>query len=226
MSYFVKGSSFGAIDQPRDRYQENSDGSFDVVRTYRTIYETWQSTKPRRQSAHPVYPDAKLETVDCEQLSECGVLCDVTLTYKAPKTEDEVTEEGSDTQDPPEPGAALPPDEYTESAVDAEAPIEAHPDFATFGTVENGAIFDENGLFRGWEADSAFSGQLTYKAKKLTKTETKYFWAKPGSVASFVGDRSGNWLCVSGSIARRGVYWTRSLNWEYNAAGWNTTIYP
>lgn len=223
MTLRIVGKAFGTAQQPNDKYSELGDGSFTVTSTYRTLWDGWLGTAPGIGSAHPIYPAAILDSRDAEQINP-GYLCDVTLKYKAPKTEPD--------GEPPEPGAQLPADEYTESANDVEVPIEAHPSFASFATEENGAIFGTpippmlQGPFLGWTKDSPFSGYLTYKVGSVTESVTTYSWGKPTSVSGDVGTRSGNWLTVSGSISRRGIYWTKTIDRIYSAAGWNSTVYP
>ena len=221
MTLRIVGQRFGSVTQPADKYSGSADGSFAVETTYRTLWHGWLEKAPSIGNAHPTYPEAKLYSRDAEQ-HESGYLCDVTLKYKAP-----TKEAGT-----PEPGAVLPIDEYTESSNAVEVPIEAHPSFATFATEENGAIFDPpipplaQGKFSGWTADSHFAGYMSYVVGSVTESITKYYWGRPASVSDSVGDRSGKWLTVSGSISRRGIYWSRTLNREYRAVGWNSTIYP
>lgn len=233
----IVGKRFGTAAQPVSTYSESGNQSFTVTDTYRTLWNGWLGAAPGIGSAHPTYPRAILDTRDAKQITP-GYLCDVTLTYLAPEIlspdvdpEDEENPDGT----PPEPGAVLPPDEYTESANDVEYPIEAHPNFASFATEANGAKFKwvppVNGLagyndFTGWTTTSPFSGYLTYKVGSVTESVTKYYWGKPHSVASDVGKRSGNWLTVSGSISRRGIYWSRTINRIYSTKGWNSTVYP
>jgi len=219
MKIRIVGKAFGTVKQPRDRYSQSGDGSLTITSAYRTLWLGWLGTAPGLGSQHPTYPQAVLDSRDAQQITP-GYLCDVTLTYKAPRQEDAPQ------------GESLPPDEYTESANEIEVPIEAHPNFSSFATEANGAIFGTpippmaQGPFIGWTASSPFSGYLTYKVGSVTESITSYHWAKPASVSSVVGQRSGNWLTISGSISRRGVYWTKTINRIYNAAGWNSTIYP
>jgi hypothetical protein len=210
----IRGQAFGRIDQPQDRFIENVRGERVISRTYRTLYASWLQESPSRGSAHPKYPAAKLETREARQITP-GFLCDVTLTYREPAPE-EVT---------PEPGAQLPPARYSEVVSEGTVPIEQHPNFSAFATEENGAIFDDEDKFLGWKADSPFAGRLTYETGSVTESTTTYFWGKPSSVATLLGQVSGKWRVASGSVQKEGIYWSRTINRKYNPLGWPAAIY-
>jgi hypothetical protein len=215
----VRGTQFGRIDQPNDRFSENSVGEKIITRTYRTLWDSWLQESPKRGAQHPNYPKAKLETKDARQITP-GFLCDVTLTYREPAAD--VT---------PEPGALLPEPRYSEVVSEGTVPIEQHPNFAAFATVENGAIFDTpippllQGKFLGWTADSPYAGRLTYETGSVTESTTTYFWSRPSSVADLLNEVSGNWRVASGSIQKEGIYWSRTINRKYNPNGWPAAIY-
>jgi hypothetical protein len=221
MNITIIGKPFGnGVNQAKDKFSEDTAGRKTIESTYRTLWSGWLLTAPVRGSAHPSYPTATLTSKTAQQITP-GYLCDVTLTYVDP-----------DISNPPTPGK-LPPNEYTESANEIEMPIEAHPDFATFATAEKGAIFDSpipplsQGKFLGWTKSSPYAGYLTFKVGSITESETTYFWTKPPSCADLVGKRAGDhYLVVSGSIARRYPYWTRTINRIYSSVPWNSTIYP
>ena len=120
----------------------------------------------------------------------------------------------------------LPPEEYAETANAVEAPIEAHPDFATFATIANGAIYSPEGKFNGWTKSSPYAGYMTYRVGSVTESTTTYFWSKPESASTLIGTVSGHWRVDSGSIQRRYPYWTRTINRVWSENGWNTTVYP
>ncbi|MBU3720743.1 MAG: hypothetical protein FGM22_08305 [Burkholderiaceae bacterium] len=224
MTYTIIGTAFpaGGIKMAKDKVTEDARGRKTITSTYRTFYSGWFSEAPVRGTAHGVYPTAFLVEKSAAQI-EPGFLCDVTLKYEEPEAPEDSDTEGGN---PPFEGATLPPDEYTESANEVEVPIEAHPNFKDFATVANGAIFSTEGDFKGWTKTSPFSGFLTYKVGSVTESVTKYYWGKPASVTSLVGQVEGNWLTVSGSIARRYPYWVRTINRIYSTVPWNTTIYP
>jgi hypothetical protein len=219
MTLKIVGTAFptGGIAQAKDSVSEDARGRKTIETTYRTLYADWLTNAPARGSAHPTYTNATLRERSAKQI-EPGYLCEVTLIYSDP----EPAEDGSGST------AALPPDEYTESANEVEVPIEAHPDFATFATVGNGAIFSSDGDFKGWTASSPFAGYLSYKVGSVSESVSTYSWGKPASISDNVGELSGagKWLTVSGSITRRYPFWVRTINRIYSAAGWNDTIYP
>jgi hypothetical protein len=223
MTFKIIGQPFpaGGVKQAKDTVTEDASGRKTITTTYRTLYSTWLINAPSRGSTHPTYPDASLVGKSAQQI-EPGYLCEVTLTYNEPDPPD-----GSTT------GGKLPQDDYVESVNDVELPIEAHPDFATFATEANGAIFAApippmaQGDFKGWTKSSPFAGYMTFKAGSVTRSVTTYSWNKPASVSSAVGKKDGtNWLVVSGSVARHGAYWGRTINSIYSSVAWNTTIYP
>lgn len=139
-------------------------------------------------------------------------LCDVTLVYEAPAPEE------TEPEDPDQ----LPEPEYSQSDSAIEIPIEAHPRFKFFATPANGAIFGPpippllQGDFKGWTKDSPYAGFLSYKVGSVTESVTTYFWSRPPGVEGLVGTVSGNWLTVSGSIQRKGIYWARTINRLYS----------
>ncbi len=219
MTLKIVGTAFptGGIAQAKDSVTEDARGRKRIETTYRTLYADWLINAPARGTTHPVYSAATLRERSAEQI-EPGYLCDVTLVYSEP----EPAEDGSGSS------GTLPPDEYTESANEIDVPIEAHPDFASFATVANGAIFGTDGDFKGWTAESPYSGYLSYKVGSVSESVSTYSWGKPNSVSEKVGEvtGAGKWLTVSGSITRRYPFWVRTINRIYSAAGWNTTVYP
>jgi hypothetical protein len=214
----VRGQSWsGRIDLPQDNFTESANGERVVTRVYRTLKVSWLAESPKRGSAHPVYPDAKLESLSAKSATP-AYLVDVTLTYRRPGSD----ESGGST---PEPGAELPASRYSETVSEGTANIEEHPDFATFGTAANGAIFDDKLKFQGWQASSPYAGRLTFETGSVTRSTTTYHWGTPASVSTVLNDVDGNWRVSSGSIQREGIYWSRTINEKYNPNGWPAPIY-
>ena len=213
----VRGRAWsGRIDLPEDDFSESKNGERIITRVYRTLKVSWLAESPNRGAGHPVYPDAKLESKSAKTATP-AYLVDVTLTYRAAGTDD-----GAE----PEPGAVLPTERYTETVSEGTANIEEHPDFSTFGTVANGAIFDSEGKFTGWIATSAYAGRLTFETGSVTRSKTNYSWGKPSSVSNSLNAVSGNWRVSSGSVQREGIYWSKTINEKYNPNGWPAAIYP
>lgn len=221
----IIGTSYSSpIDQAKNKYTENRDGSGSYERVFRALEIDWVSKCPPRGSTYPGNSNAILVNRSAAASSIPG-LVDVTLIYEIPK-EENLAGGGMVSQ-------SLPPDEYTETANSIEAPIEAHPGFsqsyngmAAFGTVQNGAIFNADGKFTGWKKESPFCGFLTYKVASVTETVTQYFWSKPASVSTLIGHRqSGNWLVITGSITRRYPYWARSISRIWSQTPWPAEIY-
>ncbi len=230
----IVGTSFGnGIEQAKNSYSEAKDGTVTVERTFRAFEQGWLAICPPRGSAHPDYPEASLIQRTAKQ-SSIPMLVDVTLTYESPRPADLAPDDPNNPNNNQGGGGGgsssylqLPPDEYSETANSVEVPIEAHPDFSTFGTVENGAIFNDQGKFTGWKKDSPYVGYLTYKVGSVTETVTKYYRGQPPSVSSLIGTADGgHWLTVSGSVQRRSPFWTQSITRIYSTLPWNSVIYP
>jgi hypothetical protein len=225
MTLKIVGTAFptGGIAQAKDSVSEDARGRKTIETTYRTLYADWLINAPARGTTHPVYSAATLHERRAQQI-EPGYLCDVTLVYVEPEPDIDLSGSSS----------SVPPDEYTESVNEIEVPIEAHPDFDTFATEENGAIFGAprppllQGDFKGWTKSSPFSGYLSYKVGSVSESVSKYSFGKPVSVSDEVGELSGDgkWLTISGSITRRYPYWVRTIVRIYSKDGWNTTVYP
>jgi hypothetical protein len=208
----IRGQAFGnGILQAKNKWVENRDGSYTIERTFRALAVDWMTRCPARGSIHPSVSNAVLMARNAQQ-SSIPFLVDVTLTYETPKVENFT-------------GSILPPTEYSETANAVEVPIEAHPDFATFATEANGAIFDADGKFKGWTKESEFSGYMTYQVGSITESVTTYFWSKPSSVSTLIGSIQGGWRVASGGIQRRYPYWARTINRVWSERPWNTTIY-
>lgn len=211
----IIGTAFGSgILQAKDKFKESRDGTLSIDRTFRALAADWITACPQLGSSHPVFTTASLQQREAVQ-SSIPFLVDVTLTYERPRSST-----GTSSSLP------LPPDEYSETANAVEVPIEAHPDFKTFGTEANGALFEDDGKFKGWKKDSPYAGYLTYQVASVTENVTKYFWSQPSSVSSLIGSVQGNWRIASGGIARRYPYWTRTINRVWSERPWNRVIYP
>ena len=214
----IIGTAFGdGILQAKDNFKESVNGSMQINRTFRAFKSGWIAGCPARGSVHPDFSTAVLTERSAEP-SRIPGLVDVTLMYVSPATTAVYPGGGT---------TPLPPDEYAETANSVEAPIESHPDFLTFATDANGAIFNADGTFKEWKKDSPFAGFRTYKVPSITESTTIYSWGQPSSVSTLIGGVEGDhWLVISGSIQRRYPYWTRTLNRIWSEIPWNTTIYP
>lgn len=214
----IVGKSFGSVLQPKDKYSEAENGDVSIKRTYRTLIDSWLASAPSRGSAHPDYPLATLIEREADQL-ECPWLCDVTLTYRQESQDDD----GNENSPSPTPGAILPKVRYEDNASKIEVPITRHPKFVTdwkqYWDYAKG----------NWKknAPAALQGNLTYIVGSVEESETTYFWGKPQSISTSVGQLSGGnkWLCISGSRRREGAYWSRTLNRVYSKDGWPSLIY-
>jgi len=209
------------LPQAKTRFREGRDGVFTIEESFRVLKSGWILCCPERGSPHSIYSNAALMERNAQESSVPGMV-DVVLVYNTPPSGSMIG-----------PSGYLPPDEYTETASEIVKPIEAHPDFHTFGTVENGAIFDPpipplaQGKFRGWVATSPFAGYDTYSVASVTESITKYYWSQPPSVTDQVGTIQGvYWRVASGSTGRRYPYWTQTILRVYSDDGWNTTVYP
>jgi len=133
----------------------------------------------------------------------------------------------------------------------SEEPIETHPDFADFaGTPSapntgNGAKFDENGLFTGFEIPASptvntWGGISKYLefAAVLTKTSVVSDVPDADEVIPRIDTPTGpgfgvptiagrTWMKTDFTITQRGSVYEVYEEWTMSGQrGWNTTLYP
>lgn len=224
-------SGFTRIDQPQSTRSDDGEG-FSVTSVYRTLWASWYSTAPKLGSKHPQYPDATLRSRDVRQIDP-GFLCDVTLNYRFDRPDEP---DPNDPDFPQQNSGTLPPPRYAENAATFTVPIELHPAFANVSNADRGII--EKYFANPTEALPELTGDAldlfnrklrgvnSYIVGSVTESVTTYYWSKPASVSEVVGQRSGNWLTISGSVQREGVYWSRTITRQFSDDGWDSTIYP
>lgn len=129
----------------------------------------------------------------------------------------------------------------------SEEPIDTHPDFETFaGTPAaplNGAKFDANGLFVGFEvvvSPNVWGGITKYLefAATLTKTSVVLSQPDPDEIIPRIETPTGSdvgvptitgrdWMKTDFTVTRRGGVYEVFEEWTMSGQrGWNTTIYP
>lgn len=121
-------------------------------------------------------------------------------------------------------------------------PIETHPDFETFATVGNGALFNsESGAFEGWTPESDFVGIESWFVPNLVfeelwvvanTTQERGIWRTLGEIETppsspvrpVVSGR--NWLFMGGDVEEWGRGAKIRRRWKQSGPnGWNATIY-
>lgn len=232
----VRGSrgTFDRVDQAKSTRSDDETG-FSAIIVYRELWSSWLSSAPKLGSTHPKYRDATLRTRDAAQI-EPGFLCEVTLTYRYDRPE-----EGSDDGRPggstPPDGGRLPSPRYEEDVASTSIPIEAHPKYSGLTNSERTKIAkwvaspsEENiptdlGTLAEELFDYIKTGFRTFIVPSVTETITTYSWGKPSSVSESIGNVSGNWLILTGSIRREGIYWSKTITRQWSASGW-PDLYP
>lgn len=209
----IRGQRFGTFKQPDEEVTEAEDGSQVIKVRYRTVYDSWLTNVAQRGAIHPRYPRATLRDRVAKQLRP-SFLCDVTLTYKAPKTEGDGSAPG--------PGAVLPPTRYEETNNYVEYAIQKHPNWPNWEQYWDYGRDDWILL-----APTYLLGVKTYIVGSVTESETTYSWGRPTSVSEVVNQISGggHWMVVSGAIRQEGLYWSKTLNRIYSKTPFPTQIY-
>lgn len=208
----IIGVPFGTIDQPEEEFSEKKDGSQTIKRRYRTLFDSWLASAPRRGASHPRYPKAVLSERICKQMRP-AFLCNVELVYQAPATEND---------GPPDPGAQLPVTRYEETSNYVEAPIQTHPKWPDWEQYWDYGRDDWRVLVPLY-----LQGVKTWIVGSVTESETRYSWGEPQSVSESVNQLSGggHWMVISGSKRREGLYWSRTLNRIYSKTPFPAQIY-
>lgn len=219
------------IRQPRNEgLKQKDDGSWEATCHYATEWKTCFSVMPRRNShRHPDFHHMIASSVSVAKQSP-GIAF-ITVTYTGLPTTD-AGDFGLDSQDEPV---------INIGNSTSQEPIETHPDFTSVigGTSSaplNSAKFDQDGVFTGFEADSAFAGVTAYVVPSTTYQRTYVSRQRPTSIAN-VGkidtppdaptQPSGHtWLKTGLSYDRKGGVYSVSEEWMLSGpSGWNTSIY-
>ncbi len=215
----------GLIRQSGDTCEMQEDGTWIAEVKYVCRWLNVVQLAPRRNSSqHPDF--SSLKCISCAVVRiKPGLTAELTVRYRG-------------ILDASGLGSADTTEEIVSST--SEAPIETHPLFVdelggTKASPLNGAVFDDNGKFLGFSADSDFAGVESYLIPSTVYRRTTPTTEAPNSIAG-VGKISGDvpittdgdktWLFSSRTWRRSGgVY---DLTEEYALSGdggWDDIIY-
>ena len=188
----------------------------------------------RRVSVNPVYRGLSLES---KRIIEGeGGIHSLELQW-----EGTATDSGDSVNPQP-----LPSPQFFLDQQPSEEPIDTHPNFAEFGVADNGAKFDDEGLFLGFSntgafEDNEFGGLSKYLVGGRTLTRISVYRFVPASVRNTpipsidtpptppfgLPSLTGrDWLKVDGSINQRGSAFEVREAWrESGPRGWLTEVY-
>lgn len=205
------------------------DGSVEGREKFYCVWSSVPKLAPiRNKTAHPDFTSLICST--CNAIRQKGGVAELVATYTGFFGS---AEGGGD------PAAEDWIQELTSAA--QTAPIETHPDFSTSigGTAAgpiNGAVYDSNGIFQGFDSDSIFAGLRSYLIPSVTYRLRRSTGSKPTSVAD-VGkistppvnlDTGGrNWMLMNRAWRRSGAAYELSEEWLLSGEdGWDPVIYP
>lgn len=218
------------VRQPGGTLRENKDGSIECTERFKCLYTIALSKKPvRNETPHPVFTSLYCQEVSISEIE--GGMAELLVTYIGDASSDGVIS----TSRLPDPVFEL----VTEAS---EAPVETFPNFSTtIGTSANGAKYDANNLFLGFDKTSPFVGMTGYLTPNSVWRENGFRRTKPsGSELNVVGHidtPSGvqtppavsaprNWLLRAFNYTYEGKIYRYQKEWVLSGPnGWNSTIY-
>lgn len=141
-----------------------------------------------------------------------------------------------------------PPKEIHLDSSVRSVPIHLHPTFATWRGAQIGEIVTASGTtipdYENWDSrkgefrpGSAKYGITHYYRPTTQVVVTDYYTERPnasvvtgiiGTLAAppaFAAGGSDNWLVLTGGIRRFGLFWGRTLVYQYDEAGWDSDVY-
>lgn len=217
-----------------DSLSVNEDGSVNATVVYKCDWMALLQVIPRPfKSSHPDFPSLICKTVTTSK--ENPGIASLTVTYAG------IINNG---------GPGISPTTAEDSTVTSctvsvrQEPIETHPNFndSDFaGTPDSpnttNAIFNEDGSFSKFKADSEFAGLETFLLPSVTFSVSYVSETPPASLAG-VGSidtpsnapsvKAGyNWLKTGISYSRAGGYYNINEDWTLSGPkGWNSKVYP
>lgn len=224
----LKGNQLlGLHRQTGDTLVQREDGSWEGTVKYICRWANSISFAPKRNIArHPDFTALICSSCQVNRLKP-GVVCELNVTYRgllgtAPDPEDL--------------------DRSTEEVITStsEAPIETHPRFvSTLGGTKaaplNGAVFNDDGTFKGWKADSPYAGKEAFLIPSTVYRKTTPSRTRPlniGPVGTIVspgiggGQVGSNWLYTCKTWRRDGGLYEVSEEYMLSGpGGWDSTIY-
>lgn len=221
----IRGTLSTLKRQPGGTIRFNTDASATANEVFIGLYANSLQQAPKRYvTRHPIFTNLVCNEVEIKEVGS-GV-CQISVQYFGQATG--LTDGGPD----------LTPT-WDLSCESAEQPIETYPSFSSsIGTSGNGAKFDSNGIFLGFQASSAFAGQTSWLVPGQIWRKQGYSLSAPaasdlgriGKIDTpdgWVATPSGrNWLLRSFNVQLKGNVYAYTKTWELSGpAGWNTTIY-
>jgi hypothetical protein len=218
------------VRQPGGVIRYNKDGSIEAVEKFQCRYSIALTQSPiRNETAHPIFKSLFCQEVAIVELP--AEMAEITVTYIGDVSTDGVIS----TSRLPDPTFEL----ITEAN---EAPIETFPDFATtIGTSGNGAKFDANNLFLGFDKTSEFVGTTGFLTPGVVWRESGFRRTKPSAAelneVGHINLPTGvhtppavaspkNWLLRAYNYTYEGKIYRYQKEWLLSGRrGWNTTIY-
>lgn len=229
----------GVVQRATGRFGWGKNGANGVL-TLEAKYDEWADKAPQIGSLHP-FADW-LEVAHVEAVQDEGRPGVITLNiYYEPVDEDNVAF-------PDKNNATLPEDELSAGATVRTVAIQLHPDFEDWLGQQQGEVVVANGVtvpdYEFWDAQrqefkkgSDKYGIRHYQRPVFSVEQRTYYTERPGlSVLTTVGKSSQppspwayasaeNWLVTGGAVSREGVWWVRTLTYEYDEHGWDQDIY-
>jgi hypothetical protein len=221
----------GLVRQPGGTMRENKDGSIECTEKFRCLYTVALAQKPvRNETQHPLFKSLYCQDVAVVEL-EAG-MAEVIVTYIG----DAATDGGVLSS------SRLPDPSYDLLTEANEAPIETFPNFATtLGTTANGAKYDANNLFLGFDKTSEFVGISGFLSPNVVWRESGYRRTKPsGTELNQVGKINvptgvevpptvaspRNWLLRAFIYTYEGRIYRYQKEWLLSGPrGWNSVIH-
>lgn len=217
------------VRKPGGTVRFNRDGSTESTETFSCLYSRALQLAPvRGETPHPVF--TALICKECTVTEVEAGMAEVVATYIGDAS-DSVGVIGS---------ARLPSPTYELICEAREEPITTFPDFATtIGTTANGAQFDSNNLFLGFDKTSAYVGQeawlvpgVVWRKSYIQKTKpTATELNRVGKIDTPEGSPPAatsprNWLLRSLTFTLEGNLYRCQKEWHLSGpSGWNATIY-
>lgn len=220
----IRGDKLSAVRRTHGATLDQlADGSWEGTVTFFCLWNQVHLLAPRRfVTQHPDFTSLTCSDVKCVQLRP-GVVGRIVATYRGLLDPD-----------------VEPTEEITVNT--GEAPIETHDKFVTVlggvrATPKNGAIFDAEGKFAGWKADSKFAGVTAYLSPgtiyRVSKPQTERPTSiagvgKPGTLPTPIDlpNQFMGWLLISMSWTRTGAIYLVTREFQLSGRkGWDVDIY-
>lgn len=234
MSRAVGNLISGLGRQTGDTLTQLDDGTWEATAKFVCQWVNAFNLAPRRGYAkHPDFPALTCKSSVTTRLKP-GTYCEINATYRGFFVQE------PDPTTPPDPVNAINSTEEVTTSV-SEAPIETHPKFTSViggkkGSELNGAVFNDDGTFKGWKSDSPYAGKEAYLIASTAYRRTTPTRSRPSSVGpvgrldvqpGIASDvPNANWLFTCRSWHRDGAVYELSEEWMLSGpGGWDPVLY-